>query len=93
MYDLDGNGELDVYEMTKIIEDIYAMQRVYSKLGANNEKPTKTAEEMAKGHFLSKNCVASKRPKILQKLDFFSISMMSKSCFRVFQLYMYVVVY
>ena len=47
MYDLDGNGELDLQEMIKIVEDIYTMQRVYSKLGANIEKPTQTAEEMA----------------------------------------------
>ena len=47
MYDLDGNGELDLEEMIKIVEDIYTMQRVYSKLGANIEKPTQTAEEMA----------------------------------------------
>ena len=52
MYDLDGNGELDLEEMIKIVEDIYAMQRVYSKLGANNEKPTKSAEDTAKDIFL-----------------------------------------
>ena len=51
MYDLDGNGELDLDEMIKIVEDIYAMQRVYSKLGANNAKPTKTAEEQASDIF------------------------------------------
>ena len=51
MYDLDGNGELDLDEMIKIVEDIYAMQRVYSKLGANNANPTKTAEETAKDIF------------------------------------------
>jgi Ca2+-binding EF-hand superfamily protein len=51
MYDLDGNGELDLDEMIKIVEDIYAMQRVYSKLGANNAKPTKTAEEQANDIF------------------------------------------
>ena len=51
MYDLDGNGGLDLDEMIKIVEDIYAMQRVYSKLGANNAKPTKTAEEQASDIF------------------------------------------
>ena len=51
MYDLDGNGELDLDEMIKIVEDIYAMQRVYSKLGANNATPTKTAEEQASDIF------------------------------------------
>ena len=51
MYDLDGNGELDVDEMIKIVQDIYAMQRVYSKLGANIERPTESAEETAKQIF------------------------------------------
>ena len=51
MYDLDGNGELDIDEMIKIVKDIYAMQRVYSKLGANIERPTESAEETAKQIF------------------------------------------
>ena len=51
MYDLDGNGELDLDEMIKIVEDIYAMQRVYAKLGAKIEKPTKSAEATAKDIF------------------------------------------
>lgn len=51
MYDIDGNGELDLDEMIKIVQDIYAMQRVYSKLGANIEKPTKSAEELAEDIF------------------------------------------
>ena len=48
MYDLDGNGELDLEEMTEIVKDIYAMQRVYAKLGANIEKPEMSAEQTAK---------------------------------------------
>ena len=52
MYDLDGNGELDLDEMTKIVQDIYTMQKVYAKLGAEYEKPEKSAVETAKvrGH-------------------------------------------
>ena len=52
MYDLDGNGELDLDEMTKIVQDIYTMQKVYAKLGAEYEKPEKSAVETAKVKFL-----------------------------------------
>jgi len=51
MYDLDGNGELDLDEMTKIVQDIYTMQKVYAKLGAEYEKPEKSAVETAKDIF------------------------------------------
>ena len=51
MYDLDGNGELDLDEMTKIVQDIYTMQKVYAKLGAEYEKPEKSAVETAKVKF------------------------------------------
>ena len=44
MYDLDGNGELDLDEIHKIVEDIYARP---CKLGAKIEKPTKSAEATA----------------------------------------------
>ena len=37
--------------MVKIVEDVFTMQQVYSKLGAGNSKPRKSAEETAKDIF------------------------------------------
>ena len=51
MYDLDGSGELEIDEVIKIVEDVFTMQRVYSKLGAGTSKPRKSAEETAKDIF------------------------------------------
>ena len=45
MYDVDGNGVIDLEEMTKIVQAIYDM------LGAGAVKPTDTAEERAKNIF------------------------------------------
>ena len=45
MYDVDGNGVIDLEEMTKIVQAIYDM------LGAGAVKPTYTAEERAKNIF------------------------------------------
>ncbi|CAB4063832.1 Neuronal calcium sensor 2 [Lepeophtheirus salmonis] len=45
MYDVDGNGVIDLEEMTKIVQAIYDM------LGAGATKPTDSAEERAKNIF------------------------------------------
>ena len=45
MYDVDGNGVIDLEEMTKIVQAIYDM------LGAGAVKPADTAEERAKNVF------------------------------------------
>ena len=45
MYDVDGNGVIDLEEMTKIVQAIYDM------LGAGATRPTDSAEERAKNIF------------------------------------------
>ena len=51
MYDLDGNGELDLDEMTKIVEDIYTKHQAYFKLGASTMIPTMSAGRNSQGYF------------------------------------------